>query len=172
MLTQEIWDDFLDIVETKNILNNDTWDLEKLNSLLRRDSYFERDEAPEILKILLEQGSLLANQTKIPNYLFMHYKGLININIPEGVTSIGESTFFGCASLTSINIPEGVTSIGDYAFYGCSNLTSINIPEGVTSIGEGAFYLCNGLDPKLLVYDKGTKCYGWIGDEEKCTFMQ
>ena len=107
--------------------------------------------------------------TSIGAGAFSDCSSLTSINIPEGVTSIGESTFFGCASLTSINIPEGVTSIGDYAFYGCSNLTSINIPEGVTSIGEGAFYLCNGLDPKLLVYDKGTKCYGWIGDEEKCT---
>ena len=37
------------------------------------------------------------------------------------------------------------------------------------SIGSLAFDRCNNLEPKLLVYDKGTKCYGWIGDEEKCT---
>ena len=31
----------------------------------------------------------------------------------------------GCSSLTSIEIPEGVTSIGNYAFYQCTALTSV-----------------------------------------------
>lgn len=87
--------------------------------------------------------------------------------IPESVTSIGSSAFFGCRSLTSITIPEGVTSIGSIAFYdcsslttititknsqltsieettfyNCSSLTAINIPEGVTSIGNSAFINC------------------------------
>ena len=62
-----------------------------------------------------------------------------------------------------------VTRIGSYAFRGCSSLTSIKIPEGVTSIGKWAFSDCRSLEPKLLVYDKGTKCYGWIGNVEKCT---
>ncbi len=105
------------------------------------------------------------------------YLGHDSIIIPEKVridgkmyvvTSIGEYAFIA-SGLISVNIPEGVTSIGAFAFSYCSNLTSVNIPEGVTSIGEYAFYNCNGLEPKLLVYDKGIKCYGWIGDKKKCT---
>ena len=65
-------------------------------------------------------------------------------------------------------IPASVTSIGESAFYYCVDLTNIKIPEGVTSIGAGAFSGCVSLDPKLLIYDNGTKCYGWIGDEKKC----
>ncbi|MBQ8020276.1 MAG: leucine-rich repeat domain-containing protein [Paludibacteraceae bacterium] len=37
------------------------------------------------------------------------------------------------------------------------------------SIVAGAFDGCSSLEPRLLVYDNGTKCYGWIGSEEECT---
>ena len=68
-----------------------------------------------------------------------------HVTIPEGVTSIRESAFFGCNALTSITIPDGVTSIGAYAFYNCSSLASLTIPVGVTSIGEYAFAGCSAL---------------------------
>ena len=64
------------------------------------------------------------------------------MNIPEGVTSIGDAAFAGCSSLTSVNIPEGVTSIGEEAFYNCTSLTDVYISEGVTSIWGGAFSGC------------------------------
>ena len=71
--------------------------------------------------------------------------GCKNTIVPESVTSIGDSAFYGCLSLTSINFPESVTSIGNNAFSGCSSLTSINIPNSVTSIGYGAFKNCKKL---------------------------
>ena len=40
-----------------------------------------------------------------------------------------------------MEIPDGVTNIGDGAFNICSSLTEIIIPKTVTSIGEGAFLL-------------------------------
>lgn len=104
------------------------------------------------------------------------YRELDSISIPakvriEGkvydVTSIGEA-FSGCSSLTSISIPESVTSIGGYAFNGCSSLTSIKIPESVSSIGDSAFANCDALEPKLLIYNNGTKCYGWVGNKDSC----
>ena len=66
-------------------------------------------------------------------------------NIPDSVTSIGDSAFEDCTSLTSITIPNGVTSIGDLAFYGCRSLTSIMIPSSVTCIGDSAFEYCSSL---------------------------
>jgi len=65
--------------------------------------------------------------------------------IPAGVTSIGNSSFYGCADLTSISIPAGVTSIETYAFYGCIGLSSVTLPAGFTSIGNNAFASCTGL---------------------------
>ena len=71
--------------------------------------------------------------------------GLTSYTIPNSVTSIGESAFYGCSSLTSIIIPNSVKSFGESAFRGCSSLTSITIPNSVKSIGEGAFEGCSSL---------------------------
>ena len=71
--------------------------------------------------------------------------GCKNTIIPNSVTSIGSSAFYGCTGLTSITIPNSVTSIGSSAFYGCSGLTTVTIPNSVTSIGRGAFSDCSGL---------------------------
>jgi hypothetical protein len=37
-------------------------------------------------------------------------------------------------------IPDGVTVIGNYTFYGCANLADLTIPNSVTTIGGSAFY--------------------------------
>ena len=71
--------------------------------------------------------------------LIKYYGTDANVDIPEGVTSIGDEAFMDCYNLKSVFIPEGVTSIGQHAFFRCNNLTSVTIPEGVTSIGEWAF---------------------------------
>ena len=83
--------------------------------------------------------------TSIGNYAFRGCSGLTSITIGNSVTSIGNYAFYNCSGLTSITIPNSVTSIGNFAFYGCSSLTSITIPNSVTSISNYAFYGCSGL---------------------------
>ena len=83
--------------------------------------------------------------TDIGYSAFYGCSSLTSINIPDGVTSIDRRAFYGCSGLTSIDIPDGVTGIGDEVFYGCSGLTSIDIPDGVTGIGNYAFRGCSGL---------------------------
>lgn len=67
------------------------------------------------------------------------------IVIENGITTIGNETFYGCEDLTSVTIPDSVTSIGKYAFAYCSKLESITIPDSVISIDSMAFALCSGL---------------------------
>lgn len=88
---------------------------------------------------------------------FKGCSGLTSINIPEGVTSIGETVFEGCSGLTSVKILEGgVTRIPEYTSYGCYRLVSVKIPSSVTSIGEGAFQRCSAL-PSICIPEGVTK---------------
>ena len=70
---------------------------------------------------------------------------ITEVEIKDGVTSIGENAFVNCSALESVTIPGSVTSIGMGAFADCSNLTSVTIPGSVTSIGYVAFYNCTSL---------------------------
>ena len=101
--------------------------------------------------------------TEIGNSAFYGCSSLKSITIPNGVTSIGDSAFFGCSSLTSITIPDGVTSIGASAFCFCSSLTSITIPGGVTSIGYSAFFGCSSLT-SITIPDGVTSIGGYAFD--------
>ena len=75
-------------------------------------------------------------------------KGCNNTTIPNNVTSIEESAFYGCSRLTSVTIPNSVTSIGKSAFYGTG---------WYNNQADGLLYLCNW----LLDY-KGSKPSGAI----------
>ena len=70
--------------------------------------------------------------------------GSNNTIIPNTITHIGNSAFFG-RNMTSITIPQSVISIGRSAFYSCDLLASVNISSSVTNIEETAFASC----PKL-----------------------
>ncbi|MEA5006898.1 MAG: BACON domain-containing carbohydrate-binding protein [Rikenellaceae bacterium] len=94
------------------------------------------------------------------------YMALKKVVLPEGLESIGHSSFAGCILMTSINLPvslknigyaafvrcQGIMgslilpasleSIGDYAFSQCGEIVGITFPKSLKSIGFGAFHSC------------------------------
>ena len=68
-----------------------------------------------------------------------------SVNIPNGVTSIGQDAFIRNENLTSVTIPNSVTSIETMAFFNCNRLASITIPNSVTNIENMAFMECTNL---------------------------
>lgn len=68
-----------------------------------------------------------------------------HVDIPDGVTSIGERVFYKRADVTGVTIPDGVTSIGPDAFYSCPNLAEVSFPKTLTTIGRHAFDQCFAL---------------------------
>ena len=58
-----------------------------------------------------------------------NHREITQLEIQEGVTSIGNYAFIYCENLLSANIAESVTDIGYSAFENCSRLADINIPS-------------------------------------------
>ncbi|MEE0186126.1 MAG: leucine-rich repeat domain-containing protein [Oscillospiraceae bacterium] len=123
--------------------------------------------------INLTSATLPNSLTSIADSAFMqsddrigYVHGLTDINIPDKVTTLGGSVFWGTA-ITSITIPESVTAIGKYLcrdclnlteahingtllgafmFTGCTKLQTLTISSKVKSIGECAFTYCSSLE--------------------------
>ena len=64
------------------------------------------------------------------------------ITIGEGITRIGNKSFYGFVAVTSVTLPSTVTWIGDFAFCHCEKLETITIPENVGFIDKWAFSDC------------------------------
>lgn len=135
------------LVANLNSMGVTTDESEKLNTLVPKVLECKTDViwsqgtvSTEVTSVNIPNGV-----TSIGNGAFEMCQSLASITIPDSVTSIGDSAFQECPRLASVNIPNGVTSIGSDVFNSCSSLTSITIPNGVTSIGFDAFHGCTSL---------------------------
>lgn len=70
------------------------------------------------------------------------------VELQDGLTSIGEGAFFAIRSIDAITVPESVTTICNQAF-GCMSLKTIVLPASLTSFSEGAFA---GGNPENIQY--------------------
>ena len=110
-------------------------------------------------------GIYFSNNSANPLYYAKHIYSdenteIIDLTIPESVTSICFAAFWNCSSLKSVTFPSGLQSINESAFKGCSNITDLKlncetiedwfadiktsvkiltIGEGTTTISDSAF---------------------------------
>lgn len=71
------------------------------------------------------------------------------LNINTGITDIGADVFYNVNNLQEVNLPDGLKSIGDWAFAN-SDIRRLRIPDSVESIGEYAFS-CNNNCKKIVL---------------------
>lgn len=83
--------------------------------------------------------------TTIGNGAFYECEALAKVTIPDSVTLIGENAFSYCVKLAELDLGKGLLTLGDLAFYGCAGLKNLVLPDSVTKIGNAAFYDCSAL---------------------------
>lgn len=94
-----------------------------------------------------EGATILPETKKIPDNLFLDCTSIIDVQIPETVTEIGQKAFKDASSVENVTFAvntetgkvKGVEKIGISAFDGCSSLQELVLPETVTEVSQGAF---------------------------------
>lgn len=121
----------------------------------------------KLVKITITEGA-----TSVGDNVFANSKYLTELNLPEGLETIGESAFRGskiteldlpsslklidvaafqdCSALEEVHFSESLTEIGNFAFANCVSLKAIEIPESVKAIGEETFEGCTALTDVVL----------------------
>ena len=72
-----------------------------------------------------EESGCLINTSMVSRNSYKGNKDLEKVEIPNGITTIGEGAFENCLALTTVVIPESVITIELNAFYGSESLKQI-----------------------------------------------
>ena len=77
--------------------------------------------------------------THIKDNLFSGERNIVNVTIPDTVTSIGQGAFGNCSKLALTSLPPKLVSIGSSAFYYCFKIAFTELPASVKTVGLQAF---------------------------------
>lgn len=106
-------------------------------------------ENSESLKSVNLSGA--TNLINFGNAIFADCKNLENVILPESLTEITDSMFWGCSALSTLEIPTSVNTIGDFAFRKCG-IYEVSLPKSITTMGKNVFSECGNL--KTVLFDK------------------
>ena len=109
------------------------------------------------------------NYSKLNTYEWTIPAQVVQDGQVYAVTAIGDYAFAN-TNVEQINLPEGIESIGTSAFDGNGSLKRVILPSTLTSIGQFAFYECrslrviyNNAAQPLDIKDKGVFADGTYG---------
>ena len=109
-------------------------------------------EPPNVVYIPSEYNGLPVTEIGSPSDwgsgAFSGMTNIIEVYIPDTITTIYPYAFSGCTNITSIIAPA-VSSVGFNAFSRCTNLNSVNFPANAV-IGNGVFTYCTSLTNFIL----------------------
>ena len=94
--------------------------------------------------------------SKIEYYAFSGSK-LKYVEIENGVKGIEDGAFYDCEDLIEVSIPESVTSIYYNSFYECKKLQAINVNDDNTAYTSENGVLMNKNKTRINVYPSGKK---------------
>lgn len=132
------------IVESQSdITDNTVKRLAWKGDMAETDFEYIRNNMSSTLEVLDLSATTL---TELPTRALAFYssmglsdnKTLKEVILPDGLTTIGNSTFAMCKALYKLNIPSTVTTLGRWILEG-AGLTSFVIPDGAT-LSESTFY--------------------------------
>jgi len=87
-----------------------------------------------------------ANPLTFAHHLYIDDNSeIIELNIPEGIGSIGKYAFYGASSIISCIIPKDIKDVSMSAFEGCTGLNKLSLGDGIVNIKERAFFGCSNL---------------------------
>lgn len=109
-------------------------------------------------KVTDELGTF--NVTGIDNKAFFQNYNLINIYLPETLTSIGDSAFYN-TSLQEITFPSSLTKIGKHAFIYCYDLYNVYAKCAPIDISAGCFSYHRTLYVPSQYEDQYRVATGW-----------
>ena len=81
--------------------------------------------------------------------------------VTQGVTNVGDRTFYNCSNMTSVELADGIISITGGAFENCISLTSLALPNSLEKFGGNAFKGCTGLTGELVIPDSVREIKNW-----------
>lgn len=93
----------------------------------------------------LKNIDLPDNITTISSTAFQ-YSGLISIELPIDLVTIGDRAFQSCLSLESVVFHDNVTTLGQQVFIYCSALKNVVLSNTLSSVNRGIFASCTSLE--------------------------
>ncbi|GMH91683.1 hypothetical protein TrST_g13839 [Triparma strigata] len=118
------------------------------NDIRGDEAFARRERMKQVTKVIF-----LLNIRKVGDCACLWASILVIVDIPEGITSIGNYSFSRCSSFKDISFPKSLTSIGNWSFHYCSSLERVDLLHThVQKLGGGAFGNCTSLREMKVPY--------------------
>lgn len=139
--TSKVWDSTISDYKQERALKlviSGTGKMDDINAWSPKP--WEADGMKNICEVVLEEGVENLGESALNQ---MDY--VTKVTLPESLKMIGAFAMQR-TGIEDINIPDGVESIGECAFLNCRSLRTVRIGRGVKNIGERVFLKSTNID--------------------------